>query len=241
MKFLYVLIIVIAAVAIAQDPGNILIYHDSFGGAGDEVLTAIGNLWPSATVMAYTYSTGGMAAFNADLGSIGSDLDIIIIDCWCGFHSDLDWDGVKVLYDAGTVRVFASCWKWSSGAVLGDAMGVTGYIDITTTVIPHYAWEAGHDITSGITDWSWAPPTGPDVINIKMAVSDATPVTGWADTPTPGEAGICVANDGRSVISGYTPAFATEGVAIWENILEFMWLGPQALQNGTWAGIKASF
>ncbi len=240
MKILCVLIIVIAVAAAAQDPGNILIYHDSFGGAGDEVLTAIGNLWPSATVMAYTYSTGGMASFNTDLGSIGSDLDIIIIDCWCGYESDLNWDAVKALYDAGTALVFASCWKWSSASILGGAMGVTGYSDINT-VIPHYAWDTGHDIASGITDWSWAPPTGPDVINIRMTVSDATPVTGWADTQTVGEAGICVANDGRSVISGYTPAFSAEGVALWENILEFMWLGPQTLQHGTWAGIKTAF
>lgn len=240
MKFIYVLLLIVAATAVAQDPVNILIYHDSFGGAGEDVLTAVNNLWSSANVMAYTYSTGGMTAFNADLITYGDDLDIIIIDCWCGFENDLDWDAVKVLYDAGTVRVFASCWKWSSAATLGNAMGITGYSDIST-VIPHYAWDSGQAITFGITDWSWSPPSGPAIINIRMTVSDATPITGWTETETTGEAGICVANDGYSVISGYTPAYANQSVALWENILEFMWLGQQALQSGTWAGIKTAF
>ena len=239
MKYFFVFVIVIASVVFGQDPTNILIYTDEFGGYGEDAILATDSLWPTANIMAYHDAYTGPAAFNTDLSTYGGDLDIIVIDCWCGFYDDLNWDVVKDLYDAGSVRVFASCWKWSTPAILGNAMGVSGYSDVNS-VITHYPWNTGHAVTSGITDWGWSEP-GVGVMGIRMTVSDAVPITGWTPAQSVSEAGICVANDGYSIISGYTLAFANESFNIWTNVLEFMWNGPQSLQNGTWAGIKASF
>ncbi len=239
MKYILLLVIVIASASAVQDPVNILIYTDQFGGYGEEVVQATDSLWPSANVMAYHDAYTGPTAFNADMNNYGDSLDILIIDCWCGFYDEFKWDVMKGLYDAGTVRIYASCWKWSGPSILGNAMGISAFSDVST-VITHYPWDTGHPITSGITDWGWSEP-GVGVMGIRMTVSDAVPITGWTPTQAVSEAGICVANDGHSVISGYTLAFANKSFDLWTNILEFMWGDPQSLQNGTWAGIKASF
>jgi hypothetical protein len=237
---LFALLFVTVAVAAAQDPVNILIYSDSFGGYGDDVFAAVSSLWPSANVMAYHDAYTGPAAFNADMNTYGDTLDIIIMDCWCGFYADFNWDVMTTLYNAGTVKFYASCWKWGSvPACLANAMGVSGYGDVTS-VIPHYSWDDSHPITAGITDWGWAEP-GVGTMGSRMTVSTATPVTGWSETPVAANAGLCVANDGRSIVSGYTIAFANQSAAIWENVLGFMWNGVQSLHHTTWADIKASY
>ena len=87
---LFALLFVTVAVAAAQDPVNILIYSDSFGGYGDDVFTTVSSLWPSANVMAYHDAYTGPVAFNTDLNTYGDTLDIIIMDCWCGFYADFN-------------------------------------------------------------------------------------------------------------------------------------------------------
>jgi len=166
----------------------------------------------------------------------------VIIEAWYYDTDDLYWGGVNDLYDTGGAVIFASSWEWENGTsgqlALANAMGVSSTApDFNWS--PHYVWDAGHPIVQGITDWSQSDP-GINIKNTWMTVSDAVPVTGWNASPTPGQAGICVANDGVSVISGYTPGYANDGVNIWENILGFMWSG-QALQESTWGAIKASF
>lgn len=244
MKLLVCLIMVIACTAIAQDPGNILIYHDISSGYGNAVVTAAGNLWPSANIESYTGTPGSQqAAFNTALASLGDGWDIVVLESWYANSNDIQWSAVNDLYDTGAIKLFVSTWQWSTGTsgqgALGNAMGVSGFSGFGSPVIPHYCWETGHAIADGITDWGWNDP-GLGILNARMTVSDATPITGWTSSATTGEAGICVANDGYSVISGYTPAYANESVAIWENILSFMW-GDTSLERETWAGIKASF
>jgi hypothetical protein len=76
-------------------------------------------------------------------------------------------------------------------------------------------------------------------LRLKPNRSDADPVTGWTFSSQTGEAGICVANDGASVISGYTPGYAVMDVEIWTNILQFM-ADDEALEGSTWGSIKAN-
>ena len=244
MKVLFLLVALLATIAFAQ-PANILIYHDSSGGYGADVVTAANNLQPSANVESYTGEPGGQQAdFNAALASLGDGWDIVVVESWYATGNDLQWAALNDLYDTGAIKLFASTWQWTSGTAgqgaLGTAMGVSSYSTIGSPVVPHYAWETSHAICDGITDWGWADP-GLGILNCKFTVSDATPVTGWTATSTTGQAGICVANDGYSVISGFNPSYANEGVAIWENIYNFMWSGGSALERSSWAEIKTSF
>jgi len=244
MKLTGLFLFILAVAAFAQPPSNILIYHDSYGGYGNGCVTAATTLWPSANVESYTGEPGSQQlAFNTALNGMGAGWDIIIIESWYANGNDLYWGGVNDLYDTGAARVFASTWQWSSGTsgqgTLANDMGVTGFANISSPVIPHYAWETTHAICDGISDWGWNDP-GLGILNCRFTVSTATPVTGWSASPTTGQAGICVADDGYSVISGYTPAYANQSVAIWENILGFMW-GDTSLSRDTWAGIKSSF
>lgn len=229
----------LTGMAVAQ-PSNVLVYNDTYGGYGDAVITAIGNVWPGATVDAFTGGEAGQTAFNTALNT--NTYDVIIIECWYWDTDDLYWGGVNDLYDTGAAVVYASSWEWENGTsgqlALANAMGVAS----TTpdfNLSPMYVWDAGHPIVDGITDWSQADP-GLNIKNTWMTVDDADPITGWAATPTPGQAAICVANDGISVISGFTAGYANDGVNIWENILGFM-EGGTALQQSTWGAIKSSF
>ncbi len=242
MKLVLLIVGVFAAMAFAQDPANVLIYHDVSGGYGDTVDTAAQDLWPSANVEAYTgYPTAQHAAFNAALDG-GTDWDIVVLECWYANTNDIDWVSLLAHYNAGDFVIYVSNWQMASGtsgqAALGTAMGVTAYTSITS-VISHYAWETSHAICSGVSTWDWVDP-GLGSLNNKLTVSDATPVTGWTSSSSAGEAGICVANDGYSVISGFTPAYSAAADVIWTNIYNFMWRDT-ALQRDTWAGIKASF
>ncbi len=244
MKFVICSILVLTSVAGAQDPANILIYYDDSAGFGTGAITAANNLWPSANIESYNGQPGGQQlAFNAALNGLGAGWDIIVIESWYANGNDLYWGGVNDLYDTGGAIIFASTWQWSTGTAgqgaLGNAMGVSGFSGFGTPVIPHYAWEPAHPIADGISDWGWSDP-GLITLNARLTVSDAVPVTGWTASSAAGQAGICVANDGQSVISGYTPAYANESVAIWENIFNFMW-GTTSLQHATWGAIKSSF
>ncbi|MCD4707812.1 MAG: hypothetical protein K8S62_08735 [Candidatus Sabulitectum sp.] len=244
MKIVFCLLSLITVAAFAQDPANVLIYHDISGGYGNAVVTAAGNLWPSANIESYDgYPGGQQVAFNTALSSLGDAWDIVVIESWYANANTLNWAAVNDLYDTGAIKLFASTWQWTSGTAgqgaLGNAMGVSGFSGFGSPVIPHYCWNTGHAIADGITDWAWNDP-GLLTLNSRMTVSTATPVTGWTSSSTSGQAAICVASDGCSVISGFTPAYANESIAIWENILGFMW-GDTSLERETWAGIKASF
>lgn len=242
MKFVACLTLLLAAVAFSQDPSNILIYMDVNGGYGEAVLTACNNLWPSCNVYPATGQPGAMyTQFNDALAT--GPWDIVVVESWYANTNDLNWAGLQSYYTGGGL-LYASTWQWLSGSAgqgaLANAMGVSNFTAIQGSVIPHYVWDAGHPIVDGISSWNWADP-GLLTLNVKFTVSSATPVTGWAASATPGEAGICVAADGKSVISGFTPAYADEGVAIWENILDYMWTAGSPLERTTWGEIKSSF
>lgn len=238
MRLFAGIVIVLSALLFAQPPANILVYYDVQVGYGTAVTTAITNLWPGASVSAHN---GTPASFNAALNSLGAGWDIIVIESWYNNNDEIYYGGVKDLYDTGAAKIFFSSWKLNGtySGFLAQAMGLASLTTISGGVIPHYAWETGHPICDGITNWGWSDP-GLGILNNRITVSSATPVTGWTSSAQAGQAGICVANDGSSVISGFTPAYATQGIAIWENILGFMW-GETALTRTTWGEIKSSF
>ena len=243
MKLVFCLVAVCTIAAFAQDPANVLIYHDVFGGYGDTVDTAAQALWSSANIESYTGEPGGQqVAFNTALDG-GTDWDIVVLECWYANNNDIDWASLLAHYNAGDFVLYVSNWQWESGtagqAALANAMGVSGCAGFGTPIIDHYAWDTGHDICSGVTAWSWANP-GLGTLNCRFTVSDATPITGWTASSAAGQAGICVANDGYSVISGYTLAYTASADALWTNIYNFMWRDT-ALSRDTWAGIKTSF
>jgi len=231
--------LLLVAVAFGQDPTNILIYHDNSGAYGPAVSTAAANLWPGANIL----STSGAAMqgnFNDALTTAA--WDIVVVESWYDDSDGLNWAGIASYYSGGG-RLYVSTWEWTGGSsgqgALGNSMGVSGYSNISGGVIPHYAWETSHPICLGISDWGWSDP-GLGILNCKFTVSTATPVTGWTASAQTGQAGICIAPDGHSIASGFTLAYATQGVAIWENVLDFMW-GGSALERTTWGEIKASF
>lgn len=239
MKGILFALVLVAGLSFAQDPSNILVYYDYYAPTGDAVLTALSNLWPSAMVLPCSGYPGAMYGNFNDALETGP-WDIVIVESWYAANTDLNWAGLASYYTGGG-KLYASSWQWTGGqSVVATAMGVTGEVGLYD-FIPMYVWDSAHPIVQGITDWSQFDP-GINVKNCSFTVGTATPVTGWSSSPTPGQAAICVAPDGYSVISGYTPAYATDGVAIWENILEFMWgsTGP-GLTPATWADIKTQF
>ncbi|HPR23437.1 MAG TPA: hypothetical protein PK991_12135 [Candidatus Sabulitectum sp.] len=241
MKFVACLTLLLAAAAFSQDPSNILIYMDVSGGYGEAVVTACNNLWPSCNVYPATGQPGGMyTQFNDALAT--GPWDIVVVESWYADCDGLDWAGISSYYNGGGT-LYVSTWEWTGGSsgqgVLGNDMGVTAYSNIQGGVIPHYAWDTGHPICDGISDWGWADP-GLGILNCRFTVDSATPITGWTSSPSAGQAALCVAEDGKSIISGFTLAYANEGVAIWENVLDFMWTG-SPLERTTWGEIKSSF
>jgi len=240
MKLFHLALVFAFAGCLFAQPTDILVYHDISGAYGNAVITAIGNLWPSCNVVNCSGGTSGYATFNAAMTS--QEWDIIIAEMWYYNTDDMAWGTLNDISD--TTVLFVSSWEWENGHLrqmnLANSLGVTATSPIYSPVIPHYAWDAGHPICSGITDWGWADP-GLGILNARMTVSTATPVTGWTSSSQAGQAGICVAPNGQSIISGFTPAYANDAVNIWENLLEFMAGGGGALQQTTWGAIKAGF
>jgi len=205
--------------------------------------TAAQALWSSANIQSYTGQPGGQQAdFNTALDG-GTDWDIVILECWYASTNNIGWASLLAHYNAGDFVLYVSNWQWNSGssglAALATAMGVSSIVTFGDYIIPHYAWNPSHQICSGISDWNWSD-AGIITLNCIFTVSDATPVTGWTASPAAGEAGICVANDGYSVINAYTLAYSVQSDDLWTNIYNFMWRYT-ALSRETWGGIKASF
>jgi len=241
MKILFLILALSVGAALAQPPSEILIYYDLYPPYGSAVVDACISLWPAANVMALTgYPGAQQAAFNTALTT--GTWDIVIIESWYANSDPVDFSGVATYFTGGG-KVYASCWEWQNGTsgqmTLLGALGVTGVTTISGSVIPHYAWETGHIICEGITDWGWQNP-GLGVLNNRFTVGTALPVTGWTASATVGQAGICASDNGNGVVSGYTAAYANEAQPLWENILVYLW-GDVALDRATWGEIKTMF
>jgi len=240
MKKIAVMLLLVVTLCFAAEPANIIVKYDIYGGYGDAVMTALGNLYPSANIVGYSGST--WTSFTTDLTG-GTDWDMVI----CEAHNYYDTTGsaytaMNTYYTGGEGPVFYAEWSMSYATTLLSSMGVTGSSPVYMPPATHYVWDDTHDITSGIADWTYSDP-GYGTGGRALTVSDATPVTGWTATETAGQGGICVANDGYSVASGYFPSLkTTDAVALWEQMLTFMWTtfdGGTTVVNTSWGGIKA--
>ena len=231
--------------ATVQASPSVLVYHDVADGYGDAILTAIDNLWPACTADIYT-GLPEQSGFNNAL--MQGSWDVVILECWHAQTNGIDWYEVKDMYLNEEAEFFVYNWFWYGSSAgqfqLFQAMGiedlaVSSYNDSMGVCDP------SHPIVQGISDWSQYlifPGGGGSVIRqIKFLCGNAYPVTGWYPShPTYEFGGICVAVDGKSIVSGFCPAYAVEAVAIWENILNFLWDG-SPLQQSTWGQIKADF
>ncbi len=230
---------VAACAAFAQDPSIITIEYDDYGGFGTAPLTAIANLWPSCTIESFNGNPTGWA------DAIDSSTDILIGD----MHNYALQDNAAYSYitdwynDPALGPIWYASWQMAGYTYddpLTAAMGITSASSISMPPITHYIWDSAHQVFTGITDPSYGDP-GYGVGANRITVGTATPISGWTSGVTAGQAAMCVAPDGESIISGYFASLnPTQAVDMWENILQFMW-GESSLTPATWGSIKSEF
>lgn len=238
MKGLLLCLAVASCAAFAQDPAVVTIEYDDYGGYGTAPLTAIANLWPACTIESFNGNPTGWA------DAIDSSTDIVIGD----MHNYTLQDALAFSYitdwynDPALGPIWYADWGMANtySATLKAAMGISSASAVYMPPITHYVWDATHQVFDGITDPSYADPGYGTGAN-RITVSTATPISGWVSSPTAGQAAICVAPDGESIISGYFASLnPTQAVPMWENILMFMW-GEESLTPATWGSIKTEF
>lgn len=215
----------------------VLVFRDSAEGYGDAVVDAIGQVWPDCVPEVYT-GAGGQSGFNGALHA--GPWDIVTIECWSSPLDGIDWERVLELYTGGGTRFFVYAFNWIGPDGLQDlanSMGIEAWspqygMDLMEVIYP------GHPLVEGISNWSQDYVSSIMVQRVELLTNPpALPVTGWEWSQGNYSHGICVAADGNSVVSGFCPTYAVEGVDIWCNILLFLNDG-QSLDPGTWGSIK---
>ena len=238
MKTVLLIGFAISFSANVQAAPSVLVYHDVADGYGDAVLEAIDELWPSCIPDVYT-GTAGQNGFNAALSS--GSWDAVVIECWCSDLNGIDWLQILDMYNNGDAAFFIYCFNWIGPDGLLDlahAMGIQAwspsyYIQLMEVL------DYLHPLVQGISDWQQYYVESIMIQRVALIHSDAYPVTGWKYGSDYVD-GICVAPNRRSIISGFCPAYAVEGVAIWKNILSYL-CDEGSLNSNTWGGIKACF
>jgi hypothetical protein len=232
--------VAVASMAFAQPPSKIIVKYDVYSGYGEQLITALKTEWPTAIISSYNGNT------------------------WLAFQTALEtgtWNVVVVeahFYEIFRTSPFSALASWyiakkgplffayfdagrTYDDVLETAMGVGSAVPLSMPQKAHFAWTTTHPITTGITDWRYNNP-GYAIGGIRYTTSTASAVTGWTSTPQAGQAGICVANDKFSIISGYFPSLKYTGSAtLWSQILKFMWSGYSPVQPASMGKIKAHF
>jgi len=226
--------------AYADDPENVLVEHDIYGGYGMAVLNAIDDLWPDAYVEAYN---GNWTGFNAAL--MGStDWDVVIVEChnypttdYTHFQNLADW------YDDDNGPLFYADWYMHAGycASLLSVMGVNYSSSVGMPPQPHYIWDDTHPIFDGVDDLSYGDPSY-GIGGQRINVDDAVPISGWTSSESSGQAGLCIANDESSVVCGIFPSLVLDDPEyLWANILTFMWSPYTGVQPASVGQIKAMY
>lgn len=220
---------------------SILVYHEYGDGWGGAVIQAVEELWPDCTPEAFV-GAAGQPGFNQALRS--GEWDIIILECWQDGTDGLDWTEVQQRYLQDRSEVFVYNWHfWGSSGKQFQLYQAMGVLDVAPSSYSTQTqlWDPDHPIALGVTDWDLYgifPGGGGSVIRrIELCYDEGIThgICGWAEE---WGGGILIAEDGESVVSGFCPAYAYEGVAIWKNILEFLYSG-SSMQSSTWGGIKS--
>jgi len=162
---------------------------------------------------------------------------------WQAGTNGIDWGRIESMYVNDEAELFVYNWHWyGSNAGQFQCFQTMGIITLAVSSynILMEVWDAGHPIVQDISDWSQYDvyPSGFFIRQIRLICATANPITGWGYGQE--EGGICIAEDGESIVSGYCPAYSFEAVDIWINILEFLYY-PDAINRSTWGEIKASF
>lgn len=226
--------------AYAADPENVLVEYDVYGGYGMAVLDAIDDLWPDADVESYNGNWTGF--ISALTGS--TDWDVVVCEAHnytsfttSHFQAMADW------YDDEDGPLFYADWAMHYGysTTLYNAMGVSSTVNIYMPPQPHYIWDEDHPIFDGVDDLTYGDP-GYGTGGQRFTVDDAVPISGWTSSETSGQAGLCIANDGYSVICGIFPSLVLEDPEyLWTNILTFMWAPLTGVQPASLGQIKAMY
>jgi hypothetical protein len=238
MKWLLFFTLAATCLATAQDPTVITIEYDNYEGYGMAPLYAIAYLWPGCSIESFCGSPAAWAdAVDSETSIAIGDMHNYALQDEAAFSHLTDWYN-----DPALGPMFYASWQMYAPTddVLMQAMGITEASQIQMPPIEHYLWQAFSPISMGITDWSYVNPGSYSIGGSRLTVSTAIPVTGWTNTPMPGQAGLCIANDGQSIVSGYFPSLnPTQSNVLWRNILSYMWgsSGP-GLTPMTWGSIK---
>ena len=223
-KAVLVVAVMCFATAVWAQPSKILVKNDVTGGYGQAVITALQAKWPTATITSFLGAT--WPAFDSQL--VSGTWDVVIVEAHNYPGAAAQYQHMADWYNKKVGPLFYADWSMNRGlnGPLLTAMGVTSTSALAMPPRPHYTWVPTHPICVGVTSWAYANP-GYGVGGQAISWSTATPVTGWTSSSTPGQGGICVAPDKRSVISGLfisLNASPTEAAKIWANTLEFMWV-----------------
>lgn len=226
--------------AYADDPENVLVEHDVYGGYGMAVLNAIDDLWPDAYVEAYN---GNWAGFISALNG-STDWDVVIAEAhnYTSFTSS-DFQAMADWYDDEDGPLFYADWYMHGGysSSLLTAMGVNYSNYVSMPPQPHYIWDDTHPIFDGVDDLSYGDP-GYGVGGQRINVDDAVPISGWTSSESDGQAGICIANDESSIVCGIFPSLVLDDPEyLWANILTFMWSPYTGVQPASLGVIKAMY
>ncbi len=220
-------------------PSKVLVKYDVYGGYGQAVITAIQTKWSGATITSYSGST--WPAFDSALTTGSWDVVIVEAHNYTSFSSS-HFSNLASWYNRKVGPLFYANWYayGSYDAVLETAMGSGNPTRLAMPPRPHYAWVTTHAICSGMTNWTYGNP-GYGTGGGAYPWTTATPVTGWTSSLQAGQGGIMVANDKRSVISGYFPSLnTTQAAKLWDNLLGFMW-GSSAVAPESLGKIKSLY
>lgn len=232
-KAVLVVAVVCFATAVWAQPSKILVKYDVYGGYGQAVITALQAKWPTATITSFSGAT--WPTFDSQL--VSGTWDVVIVEAHNYPGNATQYQHLADWYNKKIGPLFYADWSASGSAnnVLETAMGASNPTAVRMPPVAHYTWVSTHPICVGVTSWAYANP-GYGTGGNAYPWTTATPVTGWTATSTPGQGGIMVAADKRSVISGLFISLNTSttvAAKIWSNVLDFMWGGsgvaPQSL------------
>jgi hypothetical protein len=219
---LIIVALLIVTSALAAPPSKILVKYDVYGGYGNAVITALQAKWSGASITSFSGNTWPAFISQVNTGT----WDIIIVE---GHNyrgtTTSQYQALATWYNKKVGPLFYTDWYMygSLNNVLETAMGSGNGLRKAMPPKPHYAWVTTHPICSGVTSWTYGNP-GYGTGGNGMPWTTAVPVSGWTASSSPGQGGLLVAGDKRSIISGYFPSLnTTQAPKLWANILEFMW------------------
>lgn len=182
------------------------------------------------------YYDGEYGDFEAALTNAGPwDLVILAADNWSAPSTTLD---ALLAYVNGGGRLIAHAWNVNGGHALWNAMGVSFVSDVGDPPDPVYWWSASHPLFNqpeGVPQFTSLDGGIFGVYGQNVnAIGDGVALAGYALTETAGQAGLIVANEGRTIFRGFLDAQnsadldaddKSDGMELWENLISYSLAG----------------